>query len=68
MATHEIPETDNADVARMALAWNIVVATNYTGKMSGQQAEVIRSALVKAYIETYNAILANERGETDQKT
>jgi hypothetical protein len=62
------PETNDKDVARMTVAWAIVQASNYTAVSYVGHGEEARKAMTQAYIETYNAILANERGETVQET
>lgn len=56
----EVPATNNVHVSRMAVAWYIVAAANYTGRMPQPSAADLRERLTAAYIETYNAILANE--------
>lgn len=58
-----LPETNSIAVTRMAVAWNIFLAANYAGAMQGQQCDKIRETVTKAYIETYNAILENERSQ-----
>ncbi len=64
----EMPDTDATYVARMAVAWNIIVAANYHGRLP-HDSETNRKDMVNAFIETYNAILANERrgGKTQEK-
>ena len=57
----DIPATDTITVARIAVAWNIVMTANYPEKYRGQQGDQTRMALTKAFIETYNLILENER-------
>lgn len=55
-----VPETNNVNVARMAVALSIVLKTNYSDR-SDLFGDSLREAMTKAYIETYNAILENER-------
>jgi hypothetical protein len=57
----EIPNTESATVARMAVAWNIVHAANYPATKMLEGSDQVRIAMFKAYIETYNAILEHER-------
>ena len=57
----ELAETDNITVGRISVAWHIVLASGYATTMHGQPNESIRKALTTAYVETYNAILANEQ-------
>ena len=55
----ELPNTDDATVMRMAVAWEIVLRANYP-TASGQKPDDILKTLTEAYTKTYSALLANE--------
>lgn len=50
--------TDNPDVARMMIAWQIAITSLST--MGGRLSDGERKQLTDWYIEAYNALLANE--------
>lgn len=59
MAT-ELPNTENESIMRMAVAWNIVYASNFHVKNYANPDER-RKAILNAYLLSYNAILDNEQ-------
>lgn len=60
MADQVVPNTENTEVARMALAWAIVHAAVSKKGLSSGDTDKAAQELTAMYIETYNAILANE--------
>lgn len=57
----DIHQTDNPDVARMAVAWEIVSrAVSATGANNSSFGAAVED-LTDKYIQVYNAILANEQ-------
>lgn len=57
MANVEFPNTESKEVARMAVTLNIVLQAGFSSSSPKNRL----TDMVTAYIETYNAILANER-------
>ncbi|MBA3869261.1 MAG: hypothetical protein H0X30_08910 [Anaerolineae bacterium] len=56
----ELPHTDDATVMRMSIAWSIVDRAGLQQTTPAQSPEEKRKTLTQAYIDTYNAIIANE--------
>ncbi len=63
----EIPNTETAEVAHIALAWNIVLAANYHGRTPQPSPEDLRREMTSAFIETYNTILQNRRDRYNER-
>jgi hypothetical protein len=55
---NQLPNTDDATVMRMAIAWEIVLQAHPTA--SGHKPEETLKTLTEAYTTTYNTLLQNE--------
>ncbi|MBZ0295539.1 MAG: hypothetical protein K8L99_23475 [Anaerolineae bacterium] len=60
-STSSVSVTNSVEVTRMTIAWEIARASNFASTQGGLRGEELRNALTEAYINTYNAILANEQ-------
>ena len=62
----DIHQTDNKDVARMALAWEIVDRAMHYHAAKGESLSEVALDMTSKYNEVYNAILENERKDAPQ--
>lgn len=60
-STADLPDTTNVEVMRKAIAWQITRLADFSEIPGRPKGDDLREMLIKAYTETYNAILANER-------